>query len=36
MTQAKEAGKVTINFIGKLADGTIIDREVVPKIRTVP
>ena len=25
MTQAKEAGKVTINFIGKLADGTIID-----------
>ncbi len=25
MTQAKEADKVTINFIGKLADGAIID-----------
>ena len=25
MIQAKEADKVTINFIGKLADGTVID-----------
>jgi peptidylprolyl isomerase len=25
MAQAKEADKVTINFIGKIADGTIID-----------